>query len=211
MSQVYECMILLSNQVVREDWRKAKAMVEGFLTKHGASVKSLRRYEERRLSYPMNKNMRATYYLAYFEIAGGVNAGEAIPNLRREFELSEVVLRHLILAVDEMPEEELALAALENDSEYTVPAPPADDAPTEEELAAEAAERAAEEEAEAAKAGKPGRGKSDEGKSDEGKSEEGKSDEGKSEESKGDEPKKEEAKADATAETKTEADAPKEA
>jgi len=201
LSQVYECMILLSNQVVREDWRKAKAMVEGFLTKHGASVKSLRRYEERRLSYPMNNNMRATYYLAYFEMSGGVNAGEAIPNLRREFELSEVVLRNLILAVDEMPEEELALAALENDSEYTVPAPPADDAPTEEELAAEAAERAAEEEAEAAK----------NGKSNGDKSEEGKSDEDKSDESKGDEPKKEEAKADATAETKTEADAPKEA
>ena len=196
MSQTYECMILVANQVVRADWRNAKSMVGGFLTKHGASVKSLRRYEERRLSYPMQGNLRGTYYLAYFEIPG-----DSIPQLRREFELSEAILRNLILAVDEMPEEELALAALENDSEYTVPAPPADDAPTEEELAAEAAERAAEEEAEAAK----------NGKSNGDKSEEGKSDEDKSDESKGDEPKKEEAKADATAETKTEADAPKEA
>ncbi len=181
MSQIYESMILLSNQVVREDWRKAKAMVGGFLTKHGATIKSLRRYEERRLSYPMGGNLRATYYLAYFEIPG-----DEIPHLRREFELSEVVLRNLILAVDEMPEEELALAALEDDAEYTVPAPPADDAPTEEELAAAAAERAAEEEAEAARAAKDEAPESSEG------------------ESKG------EAEA-ATEETKTEAEAPKEA
>jgi hypothetical protein len=93
----------------------------------------------------MGGNMRATYYLAYFEMPG-----ESIPNLRREFELSEHVLRNLVLAVDEMPEDEAALAALEDDAEYTVPAPPADDAPTEEELAAAAAEREAELEAEAA-------------------------------------------------------------
>ncbi|MDF1837989.1 MAG: 30S ribosomal protein S6 [Planctomycetota bacterium] len=179
MSQIYESMILLSNQVVREDWRKAKALVGGFLTKHGASIKSLRRYEERRLSYPMAGNLRATYYLAYFEIPG-----DSIPQLRREFELSEVVLRNLILAVDEMPEEELALAALEDDAEYTVPAPPADDAPTEEELAAEAAEREAEAEAEAARAAKEESSESTDG--------EGDSDA-------------------ATEETKTEAEAPKEA
>ncbi|MFT5058635.1 MAG: small subunit ribosomal protein S6 [Planctomycetota bacterium] len=199
MTQIYECMILLSNQVVREDWRKAKAMVGGFLTKHGASIKSLRRYEERRLSYPMNGNMRATYYLAYFEIPG-----DAVPQLRREFELSESVLRNLILAVDAMPEEELALAALEDDSEYTVPSPPADDAPTEEELAAEAAEREAEAEAEAARTAKDeasasGDGdasKAKEGKTDEGKAEKGKADEGKAEASK--------------EESNTAADAPKE-
>lgn len=187
MTQIYECMILLSNQVVREDWRKAKAMVGGFLTKHGASIKSLRRYEERRLSYPMNGNMRATYYLAYFEIPG-----DAVPQLRREFELSESVLRNLILAVDAMPEEELALAALEDDSEYTVPSPPADDAPTEEELAAEAAEREAE--AEAARTAKDEASASGDG--DVSKAKEGKTDEVKAEASK--------------EESNTEADAPKE-
>ncbi len=186
MSQTYECMILVANQVVRADWRKAKSMVGGFLTKHGASVKSLRRYEERRLSYPMKGNLRGTYYLAYVEIPG-----DSIPHLRREFELSEAILRNLILAVDEMPEEELALAALEDDSEYTVPEPPADDAPTEAEIAAAAAEREAELEAEAAKAAKKEAAESKGGE--------------------GEESKNDEAKAESTEESKTEADAPKEA
>ena len=124
---MYEAMVLLSNQVVREDWRKAKGLVGDLLTKHNAQVKSLRRFEERRLAYPIQGNLRATYYLAYFEIPG-----ENIPNLRRDFELTETILRNLIMAVDGIPEGELEKAAEEEGADYTVPEPPADDEPEEE-------------------------------------------------------------------------------
>ena len=127
MTQLYEAMVLISNQVVREDWRKAKGLVGDLLTKHNANVKSLRRFEERRLAYPIQGNLRATYYLAYFEIPG-----DDMPSLRRDFELTEQVLRNLVMAVDALPEGELEKAAEEEGTDYTVPEPPADDEPEEE-------------------------------------------------------------------------------
>ncbi|HRV80537.1 MAG: 30S ribosomal protein S6 [Planctomycetes bacterium] len=129
MTQTYEAMVLVSNQVVREDWRKAKSLVAEMLTKHEGSIKTLRRYEERRLAYPIKGNLRATYYLTYFEMPGA-----NVPALRRDMELSESVLRNLVLAVDAVPEEEIAQAALEEDADYTVPEPPADDEPDVEEV-----------------------------------------------------------------------------
>ncbi len=127
MSQIYEGMFLLDNQVVRTDWRSAKAMVGDTLAKHGGTVHTLRRWEEKRLAYPIKGNNRATYFLAYYEIPG-----ENIPAMLREFDLSESVLRYLIIGVDEVSDEERELAGLEEDKNFVVPEPPADDAQDEE-------------------------------------------------------------------------------
>ena len=43
MAQIYEAMFLLDNQVVREDWGKAKAIVTDTLEKHGATIHDVRR------------------------------------------------------------------------------------------------------------------------------------------------------------------------
>lgn len=123
MTRVYEGMFLLDNQVVREDWKKAKAIVTDTLTKHGATVKCARRWDERKLAYPIRNKHRATYLLAYYEIAN-----EAIPAMRREFELNESVLRYLILAREAIPEGEMDLSAAEQAADFAVPAPPPDDA-----------------------------------------------------------------------------------
>lgn len=117
-------MFLLDNQVVREDWKSAKALVTETLTKHGAKLRTLRRWDERKLAYPIAGRKRATYFLGYFDI--GVNE---LPALRREFDLSEKVLRHLILSCEAVPETESELAAAEQAEGFLVPAPPPDDAP----------------------------------------------------------------------------------
>ena len=124
MTSLYEGMFLLDNQVVREDWKKAKALVTDVLEKHGGQVKCARRWDERKLAYPIRNRHRATYLLAYYEIGG-----DAVPNLRRDFDLSERVLRYLILQRDAVPEGEMELAGAEQASDFTVPAPPPDDAP----------------------------------------------------------------------------------
>ena len=82
-------MFLLDNQVVREDWKSAKALVAEALHKHGAKLCTL----------------------------------------RRELDLSEKVLRHLILSCEAVPETENELAAAEQAEGFLVPAPPPDDAP----------------------------------------------------------------------------------
>lgn len=123
MTQIYETLVLLDNDVVRADWKKAKAIVTDTITKYDGTIHCCRRWDEKRLAYPINRKNRATYYLTYFEMPG-----DKIPGFRRDFELNERVLRSLIVCVDEVPEEERKLAAEEDGTEYTVPEPPEDDA-----------------------------------------------------------------------------------
>ena len=99
MSRLYEGMFVLDNQVVREDWRAAKAIVTGTLEKHGATIKSARRWDERRLAYPIRTKQRGTYFLTYYEIGA-----DEIPTLRRDLDLNEKVMRYLFLKADELPE-----------------------------------------------------------------------------------------------------------
>ncbi len=123
MTQIYEALVLLDNDVVRADWKKAKAIVTDTITKYDGTVLSCRRWDEKRLAYPINRKNRATYYLAYLEMPG-----DKIPGFRRDFELNERVLRYLMVNVDECSEDEKKLAAEEDGTEYTVPEPPEDDA-----------------------------------------------------------------------------------
>jgi small subunit ribosomal protein S6 len=117
-------MFLLDNQVVREDWKKAKSMVTDTLRKHGAKVVCARRWDERRLAYPIRRRRRATFCLAFYEMG---NTG--IAALRRDLELNENILRYLILSQETVPAGEPELAAAEDAAGFAVPTPPPDDAP----------------------------------------------------------------------------------
>ena len=155
MGQIYEGMVLVDNDVVRADWRAAKALVTDTLTKYGATIHSARRWEERALAYPIAGRQRATYYITYFELPG-----DNSESMRRDLDLNERVLRYLFTAVDELPEGEAALAAEEDGAEYVVPEPPRDPEPASPfgefdaaEAEAKAAEEAAAAEAKAAEEG----------------------------------------------------------
>lgn len=128
-TRLYEGMFLLDNQVVREDWKAAKGLVTDFLAKHGAKVHTARRWDERRLAYDIARRRRATYLLAYYEIEH-----DAIPGLVRDLELSEPILRHLLLQVDVVPETERELAGAEDSADFQIPAPPPDDHVEEQEV-----------------------------------------------------------------------------
>ncbi len=122
MAQIYEGMFLIDNAVVRESWDTAKKIVLGTLEKHGATILSARRWDERRLSYPIKGKNRATFLLTYYTIPG-----EEIPGMRRDFELNESVLRSLELSVDAVPETEAEFVTAEGAADFKVPTPPDDD------------------------------------------------------------------------------------
>src|SRR5258706_10212735 len=112
-------MFLLDNQVVREDWKKAKSLITDVLKKHGARVLCTRRWDERRLAYSIRRHRRATFCLTYYEMPD-----EGITALRRDLDLSETILRYLILAKDQVPTREAELAAAQDAADFVVPAPP---------------------------------------------------------------------------------------
>lgn len=123
--KLYEGMFLLDNQVVREDWPKAKAAVTDTLQKHGAKILSARHWDERKLAYPIKGKTRGTYVLAYFECGSEVSNG-----MRRDLELDERVLRYLMVRTDEIPEGELEKSQAEGTAEFALPTPPVEEALT---------------------------------------------------------------------------------
>lgn len=122
MTKTYEGMFLLDNELVRENWSEAKSLVTGAIEKHGGKVLSARRWDERRLAYPIKRKQRATFLLAYCEIEG-----DNLVGLRRDLDLSERVLRYLITSTDAVPASELELAQGEFAPGFAVPPPPDDD------------------------------------------------------------------------------------
>lgn len=128
LQKTYESMVLLDNALVREDWKKAKAVVTDTLSKYGANVVTCRRFDEKKLAYPIRGKNRGTFVMCYFTLDK-----DAMADIRRDWELNEKVLRTLILRVDEVPATEHELAAAENAADFVVPAPPPDDMVEEEE------------------------------------------------------------------------------
>jgi small subunit ribosomal protein S6 len=128
MSRIYEIMYLLDNNAVRAGWQEAKAAATGLIEKHGGKVLAARRWDERKLAYTIRQRRRGTYLLAYGELAA-----DGVATLRRELDLTESVLRYMILQVEAVPEPELALTRAESEAGFVVPPPPEDVIEAEEE------------------------------------------------------------------------------
>jgi small subunit ribosomal protein S6 len=127
-------MVLLDNREVKQGWEPLKASVSEIFAKSGAEIVSARRWDERRLAYPIKGQTRGTYLLVYFNGDSRVNT-----QLRRDLEFSELVLRHLITSCEQVPEQ-----AFEPEAEFDVSAIPDEAEPrrsamAEEEVAEESA------------------------------------------------------------------------
>ncbi|MHC4261334.1 MAG: 30S ribosomal protein S6 [Planctomycetota bacterium] len=118
---LYEGMFVIDNDLVREDWQAAKGLVTSALEKHGATIHTARRWDERALAYPIKGRRRATYLLTYFEIEGDRNNDVA-----RDLEIQDGVLRYLVTSAAEVPEAEVEAHQAEGADDFAVPPPPAD-------------------------------------------------------------------------------------
>lgn len=118
-TRTYECMCLLDNREVRKGWQPLKDAVVGQFTKHGAKVLSSRRWDERRLAYPIKGQLRGTYLLVYFAADT-----QALTGIRRDLQFNESLLRYLLLECAEVPQ-----AAYEPEADFDVNTIPSDDAP----------------------------------------------------------------------------------
>ena len=121
---LYEGMFLIDNDTVRAGWAGAKAVVTNTIVKHGGTVVTARRWDERQLAYSIRGRSRATFLLAYFEMPG-----DNIPGFQRELELTEEIMRYLQVRAAVVPEPENALSEAEAAADFTVPEPPADTPP----------------------------------------------------------------------------------
>jgi small subunit ribosomal protein S6 len=101
---MYEAMFLFP-QTATADLAGALSHVESILGRAGAEIVSLCKWDERRLAYDIKGNKRGLYFLTYFKADRAKIAG-----IERDCNLSEQLLRAMIVRADHIPAEEIEAA-----------------------------------------------------------------------------------------------------
>ncbi len=108
---LYEGLFLLNQQSASSDFAGTVEFVREVFRRAEAEVLVLRKWEERKLAYEINgQKLRSIYLLAYFKARG-----TQIANIERDCNLSEQVLRNLIIRADHVGDAELAVALKDAD------------------------------------------------------------------------------------------------
>ena len=93
--RVYEAMFLVDSGDAAM-WDEMTRHLGNILTRNGAEVVGITRWDERKLSYPVEGRKRGTYVLSFFCMTDGAGVAE----IERDCRLSEKVVRTLILKAD---------------------------------------------------------------------------------------------------------------
>jgi small subunit ribosomal protein S6 len=91
-NRLYEGMFLLDSNLVSKDWAGLEKHVQDILKRHGAETVYSEKWPDRRLAYDVKGCKKGTYYLAYFNAPS-----TAIPEIHRDIELSERILRAMFI------------------------------------------------------------------------------------------------------------------
>jgi small subunit ribosomal protein S6 len=88
-------MFLLDTNKVAGDVPAAAQQLKQILERNHAEILASRPWDERRLAYPIKGHKKGLYYLTYFKAEG-----KELKNIEHDFQLAELVLRHLVLHID---------------------------------------------------------------------------------------------------------------
>ncbi|MEX0886403.1 MAG: 30S ribosomal protein S6 [Phycisphaeraceae bacterium] len=99
---LYDGLFLMNPEAVGTDLAGAINRVREILERHGAEIVSLRKWDDRRLAYPIAGQKRGLYILSLFRMAGG-----SIAPMERDCQLSEEVARVMVIRGDHLGEVEI--------------------------------------------------------------------------------------------------------
>ena len=94
-TNVYEGLFIFDSDLYAKGADEVSSQVAGIVEQFGGEVLLSRLWDERKLAYPIKGHRRGTYWLAYFRIDPS-----AVKDLTRQFQLSDSILRFLILIVE---------------------------------------------------------------------------------------------------------------
>lgn len=118
---VYEGMFILDPAKFARDPGAAAQQVADLITGHGGTVLAARLWDERKLAYPINGHKKGVYWLTYFTMPGG-----NLTALERQCEITDEIIRKLVLKVDDRIADALVQHALAGEAApKRTPAPPA--------------------------------------------------------------------------------------
>jgi small subunit ribosomal protein S6 len=93
---VYEGMFILDPGRYSRDPGGVTQQLADLIAQHGGTVLAARLWDERKLAYPIKGQKKGVYWLTYFNMP---SAG-LVP-FERQCEISEDILRRLVLRIDE--------------------------------------------------------------------------------------------------------------
>ena len=94
-ANVYEGMFILDSHRYGRDWEGVSGQIAEMIQSAGGEMLVSRFWEERRLAYPIKGQRKGTYWLTYFRLAS-----DRVADIKRQCQLSENILRALLLKVD---------------------------------------------------------------------------------------------------------------
>lgn len=92
---VYEGMFIFDSGRYGRDPEGVSAAIPKMIEEAGGEVLVSRMWEERRLAYQINGQRKGTYWLTYFRVDG-----QKLPQITRQSDLNDNILRSLLLKVD---------------------------------------------------------------------------------------------------------------
>jgi len=95
-------MFLIDSAVATADLDNVNKTIDTIFERAKADVISCRKWDERRLAYPINKAKRGTYILSYFKALP-----EVISDLERDVRLNDTILRVIVLNAEKRTDAEI--------------------------------------------------------------------------------------------------------
>jgi small subunit ribosomal protein S6 len=95
--RVYEALFLVDSGLAAAQWDHVMELIQKILDRAQSRIISIRKWDERKLAYPVQGKGRGTYILAYFECVSSI-----IRQIERDVQLSEEILRVLVIRTDRM-------------------------------------------------------------------------------------------------------------
>ena len=102
IKKLYEAMFLVDSADAASDWDGVNAAIKNILDKAEVEIISIKKWDERRLAYEIGRKSRGTYLICYFRSPGDKNQ-----QIEREVQISDRIIRVLILNVDHMSDEDV--------------------------------------------------------------------------------------------------------
>ena len=108
---VYEGMFILDPTKYSRDPAGSAQQVSDIITQHGGTILAARLWDERKLAYPIKGHKKGIYWLTYFSMEGG-----HLTALERQCEITDDIIRKLVLRIDPRIADALVQHALAGDT-----------------------------------------------------------------------------------------------
>lgn len=95
--RMYEGLFLIDNAHASTEWDTVVKHIQDILQKNGAEILKTEKWGEKKLAYKIKSHKRGTYLLIHFNAKNS-----AITPIRKNFQLSDYIVRFLIVKDDKI-------------------------------------------------------------------------------------------------------------